>query len=245
MTSRIAGTVLILSFSSGFLPTKLLAEEDLRSIAIKAIEASNKHKTIHAKLVMRMDAGSAAQTMTSLGTGTYEHLVEGSVVKFRMDLENTLTAETDAKKITTPVSTISIVCDGPSVFTLTDNLGDKNAIKNIGRANQSFAACKEFFAALFQDNAVKLLPDEKQDGKDVWVIEAQPKSPKRGQVAKTVHYILKDCGLRVKTTGHDPNGVRIQLSLLTEIKLDAPIKPERFVFKIPPGVRVVDLSRSK
>ncbi len=232
-----------LVLTGGIVPDVLHAGETIDSVAHQAVQAFKKHASIQAKLTMRMDAISNSQSMSSVGEGTYEQLVEGDVVKFRMDLKNTVVAETDNKKINTPQSSISIVSNGLLVFTLTENLTEKTAVKNLSEPTQSFAACKAFFDSLFRENYVQLLPDEKLDGKEVWVIESKPKTPKRIQPAKTVNYILKDCGLRVKTTGHDQNGVRVQLSLLSEIKLDTPLKPDRFVFSAPKGVRVVDLTQ--
>ena len=55
---------------------------------------------------------------------------------------------------------------------------------------------KAFFDALFRENYVRLLPDDKVDGHEVWVIESTPKQMIGGQPVKTVHYILKDCGLQ-------------------------------------------------
>jgi outer membrane lipoprotein-sorting protein len=224
-------------------PDRLFAVETPGSVAQKATAASRKHVSVEAKLLLQVELGNPSQPVTNIGQGTYEQLNVGDVIKFRMDLKNKVVTETNNKTIEIGQSSISVVSNGQSVFTLTEKMGEKTAVKNLSRPNQSFAASQFFFDSLFRENFVQLLPDEKVDGKEVWVIESRPKMG--GQPAKTIHYILKDCGLRVKTTGHDPSGARIQHSLLTEIKLDQPPKPARFVFKAPPGVSVVDLSESK
>jgi len=233
-----------LVFTGGVVPDVLYAGETIASVAHQAIQASKKHASVQAKLLMRMDVGTGdSKQLKSIGKGSYEQLSEGDVIKFRMDLKNNLVIETDTKIIDTPESSVSIVCNGLSVFTLTDNMGEKSAVKNLSQPTQSLAASKAFFDSLFRENYVQLLPDEKLDGKEVWVIESKPKMLTRGRPVKTIHYILKDCGLRVKTTSHNEDGVQIQLTLLSEIKLDDPVPPERFVFNAPKGVRVVDLTK--
>jgi outer membrane lipoprotein-sorting protein len=188
---------------------------------------------------------TALQRAKSVGRGTYEQLSEGEVTKFRMDLKNSIVTESNHKIVESGQSSILVVCSGYLVYTLTENQEEKNAVKNISKPSQCFATSKAFFDALFRENYVRLLPDDKVDGHEVWVIESTPKQMIGGQPVKTVHYILKDCGLRVKTTGHNVDGAQVQVSLLSDIKFDTGIKPDRFVFKAPSGVRIIDISQSR
>src|SRR5262249_17648891 len=97
-----------------------------------------------------------------------------------------------------------------------------------------------------QNFNLKLLPDEKVDGKPCWAIELVIKDPAaRAMMGRTVTYYDKNNGIGVKSVTTDKDGKVTTTSTTTDIKLNADIKPDKFVFKAPEGVKVQDLTATE
>jgi hypothetical protein len=65
-----------------------------------------------------------------------------------------------------------MVCDGEFIYVLSDTDGQKTAVKV--KADPSHGGyAKAMFATWRREHIVRLLPDEKVDGKECWVIEAR------------------------------------------------------------------------
>lgn len=181
--------------------------------------------------------------METEGKGTYEELREGEKIMFRSELTNEIKAEIHGRRNqgTQKVLTIS---DGRFGYVLTLGPGDrKQAVKTLApKASQALLADGAFFERLRTKYQATVLQDEEVDGKEVWVVEARPTAPGPGEPAKITHYILKDCAIRVRTTGHDAQGRRVQFTGLSEIKLNAEIDLRRFIFEVPRGVEMIDMT---
>jgi outer membrane lipoprotein-sorting protein len=85
---------------------------------------------------------------------------------------------------------------------------------------------------------VKLLPDEKVDGADCYVIET---SMKQIPGTKQVSYFRKSDGIAAKAVTIS-NDKPIGTLNMTDIKPNADIPADRFVFKAPDGVQVQDMT---
>ncbi len=210
--------------------------------------ASSQHcREIHSLTgKIRIDTESSTQQLTvhSEALGSYEHLVrkDGKLL-FRVDLQNKVTQSANGRSASIDQS-VSTISDGHFSYTLTTQPGQPaTALRNLPKPSQTVLGDEAFFDGLSRGYHVRVLPDEKIDGKDVWVLEARPKAP--GRVAKTIHYIQKDHGIRVRSTGHDATGKRVQLTELSDIKIDPPLKQDRFVFKAPAGVKIVDMTQQR
>jgi hypothetical protein len=104
---------------------------------------------------------------------------------------------------------------------------------------------KDMFTELRKDNELKLLPDEKVDGKAAYVIEATPKRPVPDTTTAIKLYYRRDDGVMVKTmtSMKSPQMKMTSTAEMTDIKLNPDVKPERFVFKAPDGVEVQDMTK--
>jgi hypothetical protein len=100
-----------------------------------------------------------------------------------------------------------------------------------------------YFDGLKKEYDLKLLPDETVDGKATWVIEAKAKQSIPGGPATLVSYFDKSNGMNIKIVGKDPGGKTVLTATTSDIKINPPLKPERFVFKAPEGVEVMDLTK--
>jgi outer membrane lipoprotein-sorting protein len=185
---------------------------------------------------------NATTTIQAHANGAYEHLRRKGRLMFRVDLKNTVTQIVRDQKSFGEQS-VQTISDGKYAYTLSTSAGQPpSATRATPKPGQTVLADEAFFDSLERDFVLKVLPEETINSIPVWVLEAVPRPRSSGKVAKAVYYLTKDSGIRIRSTNHDRAGKRIQLTELTDIKLDPPLNPDRFVFKAPPGVPVVDLS---
>lgn len=219
---------------------RLFAEETIEAIETQSIAACEQHNSISAKMRLSTEMVMGAALVHSESNGSYEHMRNGDQVVFRVEMKNVVTSKVQGqeRKVEQTVLTVS---DGQSSYTLTTQPGQKpTATKGAPKSGQTVLADRNFFASLKRQYNIRVLPDEEVEGKPAWALEATPKQQIPNQPAKSIYYVHKDSGIRVKNTSHDKDGRRIQLTALTEIKLDAPIDPRRFMIDIPKGVTIVD-----
>ncbi len=139
-----------------------------------------------------------------------------------------------------------IVCDGQFVWTLTDANGQKNVMKTRPEGEFSMVTDKAYFEDMRKDYDLKLLPDESVEGKATWPIQATPReAAAEGDVATLITYFDKETGISVKTVGKDAAGKVIMTSLTKDVKINAAVPADRFVFKAPEGVQVMDLTQQE
>lgn len=106
---------------------------------------------------------------------------------------------------------------------------------------------KALFALQGKDFDLKLLPDEKVEGVDCYVIESVPKKDREqlaATIARSVSYYDKKTAVAVKSVVYDGEGKITTTSVSTDIKADENIPEDQFAFKAPPGVTVVDMDQS-
>lgn len=98
------------------------------------------------------------------------------------------------------------------------------------------------FKLLAESFEIKLLPDETVDGKSAWVLETKPKEgvDPTNIMGRSLSYYDKETGLSIRGVNYDPNGKVVSTSVLTNVKINSDINPDRFVFKAPPGVTVME-----
>ena len=137
-----------------------------------------------------------------------------------------------------------MIADGEFCYTLSETAGQKMAMKmklDPSKNNTS----KEGFEQMHKDYNLKLLPDEKIDGKEVYVIEATPKKAKPDTTEVSKFFYAQETGVLVKSV-MESKGEQSKstiTSLMSDVKPNADIKPERFVFKAPEGVMVMDMTK--
>ncbi|RIK68792.1 MAG: hypothetical protein DCC65_01280 [Planctomycetota bacterium] len=216
--------------------------ESLGAIRAECLSKASAHSTVAAKIRLNTEVISGQVSVVSEANGTYEHQRKGAKLLFRVEMKNQIRTKA-GKRVVDDEQAVLTIGDGVHAYTLTHQKGkEPSAVKSMPVASQTLLADEPFFEVLASNFEVRVLPDEKIDAQDVWVLETRPRTPKPGQAAKTLHYIRKDCALRVRSTGHDATGRRIQFSGLSEVKLDPEIDPRRFIFEAPDGVKVMDLT---
>jgi hypothetical protein len=137
-----------------------------------------------------------------------------------------------------------MIFDGKYHYTLMISGQEKSAFKmaNDKSVNMNPNDGQAVFAAQRQAGDLRLLPDESVGGKACYVIETVHKSAgdeASGKAMMVTHYDKKT-GVGMKTVSYDQNGKVIMTSETTEVKTGLSIPDDRFVFKVPAGVQVID-----
>lgn len=141
---------------------------------------------------------------------------------------------------------ITSISDGQFDYTIQDTDGVKTATKSNLAMNKELNPFNTLgmFKTMEETYDVKLMPDETVDGKPAWVLEMKPKDPAAAAtMGRTISYYDKESGISIKSTSYDPAGKPISTFITKDIKVNSSISPDRFVFKAPPGVEVMDTTQ--
>lgn len=199
-----------------------------KSKAIKSLKADSKTVTNMATEGFKMESESV---------GTYECLKnDDGKLMLRMESKDKSKTEV-AGQTTNTESTMLMISDGTTTYTLSDAAGVKSASKTV-QGDWDVAP----FSTYRDMYTIKQLPDEKFDGNSVWVFEMTPKDVNAAQMSKMVIAYHKECGWPVRTITYGTDGKEMSKSTMTNVRLNEKISPDRFVFKAPPGVEITDYS---
>lgn len=218
--------------------------ETLESVEAQCARRCREHASLTARLRLNKEINSPQGEVTIEAIGEYQHQRKGEKLMFRVELKNTVVTRSGGResKVEQKVLTIS---DGQFSYNMAEMGGQViNATKSLSQPAQTMLADENFFKTLRTHYELRLMPEEQIDGQEVWVIEARPRRPAPGGPAKTMHYLLKEGGIRLRSTDHDASGRRIQLTGLSEIKFDEKIDPRRFIFTVPKDIKIMDLTGS-
>lgn len=206
----------------------------------KALTAANqKLQSVSAKMkgVQDLDLGGG-NSMKAEHHGTFEWLRQADTVMYRIDLFSTTVQNIGGQETTTEAPTV-MMSDGKFSYSLVEHAGQQAAYKFEAGPTER-GEIKYIFEAMRSESTLKVLPDEKSAGYDCYVIEATAQGPEAASTVRQVHYFAKDLGLDIKTVGYDPAGKVIFTTETFDINKNVKIDPDRFVFRAPPGVQVID-----
>ena len=221
--------------------TSVVRADEVEDVEKKLIEAHSKMKsyTSKTKTVQNFDMGQGNK-MSSNYDGNIEWKRDGEKQMFRTEMKGTTTTSMGGTENKLEVSML-MISDGNFFYQLSDQMGQKMATKQKPDTAMT-GDPKKLFEKIHSDNTIKMLPDEKVDGVSVVVFEVIPKDTSASPVAKSIMYFSKDTGINIKLVGKDKDGKDVFTNTSTDIKLNAEIANDRFVFKAPEGVQVMDMT---
>ncbi len=205
----------------------------------KAItEAAKKVKSISAKTHSEMEMSSPGYKTRRTGDGRFELLRKDDKVYMRNESKEVASTEAGGQVEKQEGTTLTIM-DGEFLYSYTEMDGQKNAYKMKSDVNWDASP----FEGVKETHQIEILPDETIDGAPVYVVKLTPKAPAGGAEGKMMQYFRKDCGYPVKLVSFDAEGKPAMTMTYSDIKLGEDIKPERFLFKAPEGIQVLDLTQ--
>ncbi len=234
---------LILTIASVLaMPTLSLAEtvEDVEKKIIAAYEKLTSY-TANLKSQQQFDMGDGNFSKTEF-TGRTEWMRQGGKILMRAEMKGTTESKFGDQhmKMSTAAMTVG---DGEYVYTVTDTDGNKHAMKmkyDPAMTGDIAALIKQWH----EQADLSLLPEEKVEGRDAYAIQVKPKTA-GGPTDKSVFYMDRETGLMLRSVMFAPDGKESGRVSLTDIKVGADIKAERFKFEAPAGVEVVDMSSNQ
>lgn len=235
MTRRWMGISLILF---GAMAAQVRADE-LADVEKKVVEQWGKLRSIQAKIDFKMNMDVNGQKMRSEGQGSYEAMKKEDKLLLRTEMTTNMFINAGGQEMKVAQSNTTIH-DGQYDYTLMETMGRKTATKGKPKSIAKNDV-KVMFEQLHKDNTLKLLPEVKVGDEEAYVIEAVPnKKPSTPSVARQQFHFSKKTGVLLKTIGQNEKGETVESYEFSNIKLDDKIDPDRFVFKAPEGVQVVD-----
>ena len=217
--------------------------DELADIEKKLQESFAKVKSYTAKTKSMMDLTYGPNhTEKSEDKGTYEWIRRDGRVQFRFEFVSDRVATEDGKQTKSKTKTLG-VCDGEHMYMLSEDAGKKTVIKSKAMDPSDYET-KTLLAQLRESHTIKVLPEEKVDGADCFVLELKQK-PEEGTPpgGRSLMYFRKDLGMSVKGVAYDADGKIIHSNVSTDIKLNPDISADRFEFKVPPDAEFIDATK--
>lgn len=201
----------------------------------KELEAAiNKSKSYSATVLSSTEMDQGGMKMSMRMTGTYAVLKDGDKMKFRMEGKTKMEMPGMENAPGAGEQKLLVISDGEYTYQLSETMGMKNAVKS--KAESEVIP----WAAMRDTHELKVLPDEKVDGEDCFVIEAKAKEAAEMQANRLVFYCRKDIGATIKQVAFTAGDVPVNTLTFTDIKINPTFDPGHFKFEAPEGVTVVD-----
>lgn len=220
-----------------------LAEDTLESVEKAIVEKVKQIKSLEAKMVSIMEMEMGGMHNRAETQGTYEFVRDGDKLKFRTDMKfNQVMKQGDQEQKNE--GTGMQIYDGEYTWSLNEMMGQKMAQKM--KASSADLMPESMLKTVRENHDLKLLPSEKVEGHDTWLLEATPKAQSGGTEGGRIHMFFdKNTGLIVKQVVFDPSGKPMSTTTFTDMKVNGNISPDRFVFKAPEGVEVMDMTAAE
>ena len=200
------------------------------------------YKSIQYKTHMTNEMVTEQMSYKMTSDQTAEYVKQGEKVLSHIESKTTSEQKIGEMNQNTKITSLDI-SDGAIAYSLTDAGGQKTAAKRkFDPKNQpSPFDAMAMFKMIEEHFNLKLLPDETVDGKSMYVLEMTFKEPQPGMpISKTKLYYDKSTAIAVKSISYDEKGKAVGTMTTSDVKIDATVPQDHFVFKVPVGVDIVD-----
>lgn len=221
------------------------AADDLEAVEKRIVEAWGKHKSMTAKITTANHMQAGDTTIDAKGEGTIETAREGDKQFIRMELKNTMVRKTGEQESKMDQPT-TVIADGEFAYTTSEAMGRPMVVKTKIDSTMTGEpkAILDQFRKLYE---LKLMPEETLDGRKVFVIAGTPKekAPVPGAPVKMVLNFDQEHGVLLKAAGLAEDGKPMSTMAYSDVKFDVKLDPDRFKFKAPEGVEIIDRASTK
>lgn len=209
----------------------------IEEVEKELVAAMKKTKSITAEMKMDFNMAMQGFEMKRTSVGKFEAMRDGDKHMSRSEDTTDIVQKMGGAETKKQEKSLS-VNDGKFGYTMTDADGVKKVTKT-----KAVDPDRVPWADYGKDVKLKVLPDEKVDGADCYVIEMNMAAQMPGAgMGKMIYYCRKDCGILTKMIGFGPDGKEMMNMHIKNIELNKNIPAERFVFKVPDGVTVTDMT---
>ncbi len=229
--NRVGAIALVLAFVA----TPCLAKT-IEEIEKELIAAMKNTKSIKADMKTEFSMAQQGFELKSNTIGKIESLRDGDKYMVRSEGTTDSLQKMGGMETKKQQKTLSI-SDGKFGYTMTEEDGVKQVMKT-----EAVDADRLPWADFGKDAEMKVLPDEKVDGADCYVIEMKMPAGVGSAMGKMLYYCRKDCGMQSKMVGYGSDGEVMMTMTIHNIELNKGVSADRFVFKVPDGVEVTDMT---
>jgi outer membrane lipoprotein-sorting protein len=245
MNDRILSKALAVAAIATAAPLALA--KSLEEVEKELAQTIAKHKTIQYKTKDMQNVKMEGYEMTSSGGSNVAYQRKGEEGYLaRIETKHKTRTKMQGQPEATDDVTTLIIHDGQVIYTLSTSSQGTHATKSKINPEHSMNPYDvgSQFDNLREAYTLTLLPDDKVGGKSCYVIEAKPAKPDENPtIGRMVFHYDKNVGISVKMVSYDKAGNVMMSSETSDVKIDVDIPEDRFVFKAPDGVQVVDTSQ--
>ncbi len=218
--------------------TTARAGDTIESVEKDILKKSSETQSFSATFAMASNSSTPNGATTSKWTGTIELLMDGDKRLVRMEMKTVSAKQAIASGDSTE-SSMLLISDGTVQHVYVEQATQKTAMKTKMQGDQP-ADSGAWFKTVRDTYNTKLNKSESLDGREVYVIEA---NAKKNTLGKTLAYFDKKSGILLKTVTHDTKGNMTNSYTVGELKINPKISKERFEFKVPAGVNIIDMTK--
>lgn len=213
---------------------------DLAQVEKEIMDKMKSTKSVRAQMTIKMDMANPNMSQTMDGNGRIEVMRDAGKLYQRSEQKIKQKMKIGDNEMENDLTQLT-VSDGEWTYQLTD-------MGAMGKQCNKFRMPTEEpkpFEEMQKAYDIKVLPDEKVDGADCWVIECNPKGGAPDSPlsqGKMVMWYRKDSGFTVKMVAHDQEGKKVMETNFTDVKIGGDIPKDHFEWKAPEGVECQDVT---
>ena len=214
------------------------AADDLDTVTKKILTAWDKHKSMRAKFVAITHDKTQSGFLDYKGDGTCELLKQGDKTLVRLEYTMHTLEYPDGRKEKDDRRN-TYISDGKHVYTVTIDRSWKQAFKYAEWPRLSlhqWSDVRAVLAMLRESETATILPEQTVRGRKAHVIGLASKA---GEPPTLVYYFDQEEGAILRSVKKFRDGRWLSASY-SDFKFDVPLSTERFTFKPPRGVNVID-----
>jgi len=237
------------SVKLGAMAVAMLLATGVAAAADERVDATQKRiakvwgevESISATFTMKQRVDTNEMSIKTDGTGTFEYQKKGEKHVYRMEMKTHSVQVVGGQEIKSDAEILTID-DSQFLHTLSAQKGSPPFAMKTNSQPKSWGGDKAAFDQMDKQYTLKLLDDATVEGRPCFVIEATPKKPSGAAIAKMLSYYDQGTGMMIKSVSLNKAGKPTQEMAYTDLKFNKGIAADRFVFKAPEGVTVMDMT---
>jgi len=245
----IIGAIVIAAVGAAYLGYKgLTGGETLEQVQAKIMDVWAKADAYSATVILSGKMKQKGMDMGLSGGASLDYLKKDAKAMFRLEGSVSVTG------LPVPMeTTLLLVGDGATAYVQFNMMGNQTVMKAPMPPSTELTpdVAKMFFEKLKTEMDMRLLREEPLDGQPAYVFDMTPKpgSEMASSLAKTGQdlgklkvYFTKDFKSQVRCAVLDKSGAPAFTLSLKDINFQPSLSADRFTFKPPAGVEVIDMS---
>lgn len=199
------------------------------------------HRTVSAALEVDAELPTAAGTIRHQARGTYEFRRAGTAAQFRVETTTTMLLQSRDGQSAVRRKDV-LVGDGAHVVSYSEQQDRRAAARAPQRADNVYALSTGFLDGLKADHELTLLPAAEVDARPVYMVQARRRSAAASSAEGQTYAFDQQTGVLLAIVQRGADGKPRHSVRFRDVRVDAEIPAERFVFAPPADVVVEEVA---